>query len=437
MSEALAIALPADERRPLGRAIAWLCLLGPFFFLSYGTANWLAAQRAEVGSVVFDWEHSIPFLPWTIVPYWSIDAFYGLSLLVCSSKAELDTQAHRLLTAQIIAVTCFILFPLRFTFARPRATGVAGLLFDALTSFDKPFNQAPSLHIALLVILWPLYARHVPRRSLWLLHPWFALLFVSVLTTYQHHFIDLPTGALLGFFCLWLWPDGAASPIQGARLTQDRKRRRLAACYVSGAALFAASSLAGGLALWLLWPAVALAFVAANYAALGPAGFQKRADGRMSLAAAWLLAPYLIGAWINSRLWTNGDPRPVAICDGVWLGRAPWPRAARDFAEIVDLCAELRAGSRAVPMLDLVTPTPEKLARAAAEIELARAEGRVLACCALGYSRSAAAVAAWLLTTGRAASVDEAVAEIRRARPRIVLDIGARAAIAQATGSHR
>jgi protein-tyrosine phosphatase len=157
----------------------------------------------------------------------------------------------------------------------------------------------------------------------------------------------------------------------------------------------------------------------------------------MSLAAAWLLAPYLIGAWINSRLWTNGDPRPVAICDGVWLGRAPWPRAARDFAEIVDLCAELRAGSRAVPMLDLVTPTPEKLARAAAEIELARAEGRVLACCALGYSRSAAAVAAWLLTTGRAASVDEAVAEIRRARPRIVLDIGARAAIAQATGSHR
>ena len=33
MSAALAIQLPAGERRPWGRAIAWLCLLGPFFFL--------------------------------------------------------------------------------------------------------------------------------------------------------------------------------------------------------------------------------------------------------------------------------------------------------------------------------------------------------------------------------------------------------------------
>jgi len=436
MSQAIAIALPAGERRPWGRALAWLCLLGPFFFLSYGTANWVAAQRAEVGSVVFDWEHGIPFLPWTIVPYWSIDAFYGLSLFVCANKAELDTHARRLLTAQIVAVTCFILFPLRFTFERPQATGVTGALFDVLTSFDKPFNQAPSLHIALLVILWPLYARHVPRWALWLLHPWFAVLFVSVLTTYQHHFIDLPTGALLGFFCLWLWPDAATSPVAGARLTLDPKRRRLAACYLAGAVLFTAPAFSGGLALGLLWPAISLTFVAANYAALGVHGFQKGTDGRMSLAASWLLAPYLIGAWTNSRVWTRGQPPSVGIRDGVWLGRTPWPRAAPDFALIVDLCAELpgRPGSRGMPMLDLVVPAPAQLARAAAEIEQARAAGRVLVCCALGYSRSVAAVAAWLLTTGRAASVDAAIAEIRRARPRIVLDNGARAAIARATG---
>jgi len=435
MSEAIVLALPTDERRPWARAVAWLCLLGPFFFLSYGAANWLAAQRAEVGSVVFDWERGIPFLPWTIVPYWSIDAFYGLSLLVCTSKAELDNHARRLLTAQIVAVTCFILFPLRFTFERPQATGVAGALFDVLTSFDKPFNQAPSLHIALLVILWPLYARHVPRRALWLLHPWFALLFLSVLTTYPHHFLDLPTGALLGFLCLWLWPDAATGPVAGARLTLDPKRRHLAACYSAGAVLFAAPALAGGVALWLLWPAVSLAFVAANYAALGTGGFQKGSDGRMSLAASWLLAPYLTGAWANSRLWTRGEPKSVSIRDDVWLGRTPWPGTALDFAWIVDLCAELPGvpRSRAFPMLDLVVPAPAQLARAAAEIEQARAAGRVLVCCALGYSRSAAAVAAWLLSTRRATSVDAAIAEIRRARPRIFLNASARAAIGRAT----
>jgi len=83
-------------------------------------------------------------------------------------------------------------------------------------------------------------------------------------------------------------------------------------------------------------------------------------------------------------------------------------------------------------MLDLIVPAPEQLARAAAEIEQARSAGRVLVCCALGYSRSAAAVAAWLLSTGRAADVDAAIAEICHARPRIVLDTGARAAIAHA-----
>lgn len=107
------------EPRPWRRATAWLAFLGPFFFASYGLANWLASRRAEVGAVVFDWEAGIPFLAWTIVPYWSIDVLYGLSLFVCSSRRELDLHARRLLLAQLISVACFLLFPLRFTFDRP------------------------------------------------------------------------------------------------------------------------------------------------------------------------------------------------------------------------------------------------------------------------------------------------------------------------------
>ena len=209
---AITEAAPADIR-PWRRAALWLCFLAPFFYITYGAANWLASLRHNVPAIVFDWEHAIPFLGWTIIPYWSINVFYGLSLFVCANKRELDTHARRLLTAQIVAVTCFILIPLRFTFTQPQTDGVSGFLFAALTSFDQPFNQAPSLHIALLVILWVLYARHVPRWASWLLHPWFALVGVSVLTTYQHHFIDIPTGALLGLFCLWAWPDQGPSPL--------------------------------------------------------------------------------------------------------------------------------------------------------------------------------------------------------------------------------
>ena len=299
MKAAAGIPIEEASARPWLRALAWLCFLAPFFYVSYGAANWLAAQRADVPSVVFAWEHRIPFLGWTIFPYWSINGFYALSLFLCSSVREVDTLGRRLLTAQVVAVTCFILFPLRLTFTQPETDGIIGFLFAALNSFDKPFNQAPSLHIALLVILWVHYARHVPRVMLWPLHSWFVLVAISVLTTYQHHFIDLPTGALLGMVCLWLWPDHGPSPLAGAAWATGH-RLTLALRYGSGALIFLAlASLIGGWGLWLLWPALSLTLVSLNYGVLGVAGFQKGSDGRMSLAARLLLAPYLFGAWVE------------------------------------------------------------------------------------------------------------------------------------------
>ncbi|MBW6165344.1 phosphatase PAP2 family protein, partial [Pseudomonas aeruginosa] len=187
----------------LKRAVLWLLFLGPFFFASYGLANWLTSQRGDVGSLVFDWERGMPLWPWTILPYWSIDLLYGLSLLLPRDKRELDTHCLRLLSAQVLSVTCFLLFPLRFTFERPELGGVFGWLFDVLMGFDKPYNQAPSLHIALLVVLWVCYARYASGAWRWLLHGWFALIGLSVLTTWQHHFIDVPTGALAGWLCVW------------------------------------------------------------------------------------------------------------------------------------------------------------------------------------------------------------------------------------------
>ena len=54
-------------------------------------------------------------------------------------------------------------------------------------------------------------------------------------------------------------------------------------------------------------------------------------------------------------------------------------------------------------------------------IERLRHQGPLLVCCALGYSRSATAVAAWLLHSGRCGDVHSAVELIRQARPQVVL----------------
>src|SRR5262249_2137170 len=268
----------------------------------------------------FAWEREIPFLAWTIVPYWSIDLLYALSFFLGRDKGEIDRLGLRLLSAQVVSVACFLIFPLRFSFACRVTVAVYGTLFDALVGFDLPYNQAPALHLGLLVILWSHYARRLRGPLRWLAHAWFALIGVSVLTTFQHHFIDVPTGALTGFFCLWLWPDRGSPPWTSAAMTTDARRRQLAARYAAGAALCAFVALSrGGAALWLVWLTVALALVALCYIAVGPEGFQKR-GARHSLASAVLLAPYTLFAWINSRLWTWRHRQADSIAEGVSIG---------------------------------------------------------------------------------------------------------------------
>lgn len=420
-----------DNTREQGlwkRGVLWLLLLGPLFFASYGFANWFIGQRDDVGSLVFAWEPQIPLWPWTIVPYWSIDLLYGLSFLLPACRREMDRHALRMLAAQVICVACFMLWPLRFTFERPPLEGTFGLMFDVLMGFDKPFNQAPSLHITLLVIIWAMFANHT-RGLFWrgLLHGWMMLIGISVLTTWQHHFIDLPTGVLAGFLCLWLLPLQGDTSLRQIRLASDPRRWRLALRYGLGATLCAVLAFKlGGAWLWLSWLAVALAMVALNYLLFGAGGFQKQADGRLSPAATVLLAPYLLGAWINSRLWTFRQPAPSQVVEGIDLGRLPAMGDLGGYAALVDLCAELPLQHTpqnycSLPSLDLVAPDALTCQRAAEAIENLRHKGPVLVCCALGYSRSATAMAAWLLYSGRCQSVESAVQLIRQARPQVVL----------------
>lgn len=409
------------------RGVLWLLLLAPLFFGTYGFANWFTGLRDDVGSLVFGWERQIPLWPWTIIPYWSIDLLYGLAFLLPATRGAVDRLGLRLLTAQVICISCFLLWPLRFTFDRPALDGLFGLMFDVLMGFDKPFNQAPSLHITLLVVLWACFAYYA--TGLWraVVHLWFFLIGLSVLTTWQHHFVDVPTGMLAGFLCLWLWPSEGRSPLLAWRLARAPQRWRLALRYGLAAALCSALGVSvGGFALWLLWPGLSLLMVALNYALFDAQGFQKRADGRLSAASNWLLAPYLVAAWLNSRAWTRHHPQPDEVADGVWLGRIPGRGEAQAFAAIADLSAELPCRVegkvyRELASLDLIAPNTAHCLQAATAIENLRGHGPVLVCCALGYSRSATAVAAWLLHSGRCRSVAEAVSLLRQARPQIVL----------------
>ena len=201
---------------PLKTSLLKLALVGALFYTSYGLSNHYAASLAYVPEIAFAWEHNIRFWEWTILPYWSLNLMYAAAFFLCRDAHEQNRYVTRLVAAQIVATTCFMLFPLHFGWSKPPTDGLSGWLFDSLVAFDLPYNQAPSLHIALSIIVGAFYWTRFPKIRLPILL-WQNLIALSVLTTYQHHFIDVPTGALLGWLVLWAIPQHGGIPKTGRR----------------------------------------------------------------------------------------------------------------------------------------------------------------------------------------------------------------------------
>jgi protein-tyrosine phosphatase len=415
------IAAPVMTFSPWKQGLCWLLVLGPLFFISYGQVNQYTATRHDVSSVVFIWEQQIPFMPWTIVPYWSIDLLYGISLFICTSKQELTRHGCRLLAASLVACMSFLLFPLKFTFTRPETQGFFGWLFWQLEQFDLPYNQAPSLHIILTWLLWLRFRQHTRRVGRILTGSWFLLIGVSVLTTWQHHFIDVVSGGIVAVlisyaipFCgKWQWKHPTAQAL------------RLASKYAAGSIASGVAGIMIPSACVLLWPAAALLFVAAGYAGAGTAVFQKDATGSFSASARILLFPYLIAAGISKRWFIRNIPSVSYMGNGIFVGC--FPLGAVEQNAVLDLTAEFQRQPgitpvwNSCPILDLVAPDLTQIKEAVNRLaQLRNSHDTVLVCCALGLSRSATIAAAWLIAEGKCQSAQQATACIRSQRPQVV-----------------
>ena len=444
-----------------------LALVGALFYTSYGLSNHYAASLAYVPEIAFAWERNIPFWAWTIVPYWSLNLMYAAAFFLCRNACEQNRYVARLVSAQIVATTCFMLFPLHFSWPKPPTDGLSGWLFDSLVAFDLPYNQAPSLHIALSIIVGAFYWTRFPKIRLPLLL-WQSLIALSVLTTYQHHFIDVPTGALLGWLVLWAIPQHGVSPFKRqdlfavqpaeqtgylktasceAKLSSNKAKTspatrsreiKIAMLYLASAVLSAQPSLFDGAWLWMLWVSVSLSVVAFAYLTGNAAVFQKQADGRLSAAATVLLLPYLVGVRLNMAYWLRGKAKTARVRNDIWIGSIL--SVSDNFPAVLDVCAEYprpryRGAYRTLPLLDMVAPSENDLMQAASLLEaLRRQHGKVLTCCALGYGRSAAVVLTWLLVYGSCRDLAQATAELKQARPQMVLPPETAKAVEAAAG---
>jgi protein phosphatase len=209
--------------------------------------------------------------------------------------------------------------------------------------------------------------------------------------------------------------------------------RRVGSYYLVGA--FVVASLVVLFWPWgafLIWPTVSLGLAAAAYFGAGPGIFRKR-DGRLPWTTWWTLAPVLFGHEI-SRLYYRRQCRawdeltPHVWIGGVLTANESGAAVRQGVTAVLDLTAEFSEtapfGSvtyNNIPILDLTAPTIEQLERMAAFIEEESSKGVVYVHCKIGYSRTAAAAAAFLLRTGRVRTVSEAVQFLRQVRPTIVI----------------
>lgn len=411
--------------RPL-RAAKSSAFLSLLFLVVYGGCNWFTSRRADVGLFYFEWERHIPFVPWMIVPYMSIDLFFVSAPFLCRSEEELRVLSRRITFAILVAGACFLLFPLRFAFDQPATSGWLGVVFNAFRGFDKPYNLLPSLHIALRTILAALYARHTRGIMRFSSHVWFSLIGFSTLLTYQHHVMDVVGGFVLSGYCFYLFPDAVAKlPVIG--------NRRVGLYYATVAVILTlVSSFVGLWGLLLFWPVACLSIVAAAYFGLGP-GIYRKQNGRLPLSTRLVMGPSLLGQQL-SLLYYKRQCRPWdEVVPGVWIGRKLNEKEAADAVRqgvtaVLDLTAEfdearpfLSVAYRNVPILDLTSPTQEQLKEMAAFIAQYASTGVVYVHCKIGYSRSAAAVGAYLLASRKAASVEEAMHTLRTARPSVIV----------------
>ncbi len=396
----------ADAQATLKERFVWMIFMGALFFILYGSANQYALLTAPHISLFMGWEMDLPFIPAFIVPYMSSDILFCMAFLLPYTRLELRVLAARVLFIILTSVILFALIPIQYGFEKPEVSEFK-FLFTLLKA-DLPYNQLPSLHISFAIVLWASMRTKISniflRSSLAV---WLWLVALSTLLVYQHHFIDIPAGAVVGLVSLYLIPSGKLSYLTN-RFTTPR-HIKVGLYYLTGAVVLLL------LAFWIeymtiffVWLFVSLLILSIVYA-FGLNDWLAGHKGQANWLQWIIFGPYFIGSYFSWHYYRRSLPLFSHVKGHVYLGRMP---TASEYEQIksngvsqaFNLATEQQLQKSMIhqqrfPFLDLTIQSPESLLQIAKKIDELDGEN-IFIHCALGLSRSVLAVAAWLLYKG-------------------------------------
>jgi hypothetical protein len=330
---------------------------------------------------------------------------------------------------------------LAFAFEKPQIEGYTFLF--GLLSADLPYNQLPSLHISFAIVLWASMRKHLKHPLLkGAVALWFVLIALSTLLLYQHHFIDLPTGLLMGLAAVYSIGEDKAHHMT-VRFTTPRSLK-MGLYYLAGAvAMMVFSFVLPEIAWIFLWLFVALFTVSVIYA-FGLNTLLSGKDGKPNFVQWLLFAPFYAGNYLSWHYYRGKLPLAVEVGGGVYLGRQPAKEEYRQIkhmgvSEVINLAPEQQLHRTSfkqvrLPFLDQTIPSPEALHEGVLLIESMKEKG-VYVHCALGLSRSVLLISAWLLYLGH--TLEEVETLLSKIRPGYVKSPYMRIALELYTTYHK
>jgi membrane-associated phospholipid phosphatase len=182
---------PTLDRLTMG--IVGALIISLLFFPIYLGCAALTAARANPLHLYAQWELSIPFWPFMVVPYLSIFLLFLMPPLQLDA-GELRDLVRRLVVATLIGGIMFLCLPAQLGFAEQTDAGIWQPLYDVIYEIDNRFDTVPSFHVIYTasILLAFMAVATAPLRRLYL--AWLVIVCASTVLTHRHHLLDVAAG---------------------------------------------------------------------------------------------------------------------------------------------------------------------------------------------------------------------------------------------------